>query len=76
MSLSYSRFKPIHKSNDVRMFHALKHFEFVINHLLVALHIFLEDNFHGDLALRTICLSNYAVCPCAKGLAKAVFGPS
>jgi hypothetical protein len=58
------------------MFHALQHLEFVINHLLIALHIFLKDNLHCNLARWTVCLPNDAIRPCAKSPTEAVLRPN
>lgn len=45
----------------MRVLHALQHLQLVVNHLLVAAHILLQDDLHGDLALGTVSFSDDTV---------------
>lgn len=47
------------------MLHFLQHFHFVIDHLLVALDILLENDLDSDLSLRAVRLTNNAIRACA-----------
>lgn len=58
------------------MFHALQHLEFVIYHLLVSLHILLEDDLYCNLSIRAICLPNNTIRPSSEGTTEAIFRPN
>lgn len=51
------------EANDVRMFHLLQHLQLIVYHLLVALDIFLEDDFYGVFLSCMICLPYDTICP-------------
>lgn len=58
--------------DNVWVLHALKHLQLIIDHLLVAAHILLQDNLDCDLALRAVSFPNDAICPSTQCLSKAV----
>lgn len=60
----------------MRVLHPLQHFELIVDHLLIALDILLEDDFHSDLSRWTVCLSHNAICTRAESSAKSVFRPT
>jgi hypothetical protein len=55
--------------------HPLQHLELVVDHLLVALDILLQDNLHGHLARRPVCLSDDTICSRTERPSKAILGP-
>lgn len=57
------------------MLQILEKIQLVVDHLLVALDILLQNDLDGDLAGRAICFADNAVRACAKCITKAVFGP-
>jgi len=73
--MTYSRFEPIDKTHDMGMFQALKHSELIKNHLFIAFHILLQDDFDGDLADMAVGFANNAICSGPEGAAKPVFRP-
>ena len=56
--------------------HALKHLQLVVNHLLVAAHVLLQDDLDRDLALRTVGLSHDAIRAGTQGPSKAIPSPA
>ena len=62
------------EADNVRVLQALKHLQLIVDHLLIALDVLLQDNLHRDLALRAIGLADNAVCARTKGPAEAVLG--
>lgn len=58
--------------DNVRVLHALKHFQLVVYHLLVASHVLLQDDLDCDLALWAIGLSNDAIGTGAECLSEAI----
>jgi hypothetical protein len=60
--------------DNVRVLHALQHLEFVVDHLLVAADILLQDDLDRDLALRTVGLAHDTICAGSQCLSKAVSG--
>jgi hypothetical protein len=69
---SHPGLEPIHKFDNMRVFHPLEHFEFIVNHLLVAFYILLEDNLYGDLSSGTFCFSDDTVGTRPQGFSKPV----
>ena len=61
MNDSHLRLEPVMEPNDMRMFHSLKHFQFVINHLLVILDILLHDNLDGIFATFLLSFPNDSI---------------
>jgi hypothetical protein len=57
------------------MLELLKHLKFVIDHLLIALDVSLEDNLDSDLAGRAIGLTNDSICSSTEGSTESVLGP-
>ena len=55
------RLEPIDKANDMGMVQPLEHLQLVIHHLLVALHVLLQDNLDGDLARGAVGLPDDAI---------------
>lgn len=49
------------EANNVRVMEPLKQLEFVIDHLLIALDILLEDDLHGNLPCGSVRLSNNTI---------------
>jgi hypothetical protein len=60
--------------DNMWMLHSLQHLHFVVHHLLVALDILLENNLDSALALRPVCLADYAICTSTKCLSESIFG--
>lgn len=56
----------------MRVVHALKHLQLVVDHLLVAAHVLLQDDLDRDLALGAVGLPDNAICAGAQCLSKAV----
>ena len=54
------------------MMHALKHLHFIVDHLLVAPDVLLEDYLYGAFPLGTICFTHNSICAGAECLAEAV----
>lgn len=52
--------------DNVRMLHALKHLQFVIDHLLISSNVALEDDFDSDLALRALSFPHDTICTSAE----------
>jgi hypothetical protein len=49
------------KLDNVRVLHALKHFQFVVDHLFIAFDVLLQDDLDRDLALRTVGLAHDSI---------------
>jgi hypothetical protein len=60
------------KLDNVRVLHALQHLQLVVDHLLVAAHILLQDDLDSDLALGAVCFPDDTVGSGAKCLSEAV----
>jgi hypothetical protein len=60
------------KLDNVRVLHALQHLQLVVDHLLVAAHILLQDDLDSDLALRAVCFPDDTVGSGAECLSEAV----
>lgn len=45
-------FEPIHEMDDVGVVERLQHLQFIVNHLLVAADVLLQNDLHGDLSGR------------------------
>lgn len=58
------------------VFHALQHLELVVDHLLVAADILLQDDLDSDLALGTVGLPDDTICPGTQRLSEAVSRPA
>lgn len=71
----YPGLEPVVELDNVRVLHALQHLKLIVDHLLVALDISLQDDLHSDLSLWTVGLSNDTICSRAQCLAEAVAGP-
>jgi len=54
------------------MMHTLKHLHFIVDHLLVASDIFLEDYLYGAFSLRTICFPYNSICTSTECFAESV----
>ena len=60
------------EADDMRMLHPLQHLQLVVDHLLVALDVLLEDDLDGELLAILFGLADDAVCACAQGLAQVI----
>lgn len=69
---TYPRLKPIVEFDNVWVLHLLQHFQFVIDHLLIAADILLQDDLDSDLAIRAVGLANDAIGSSTQGLSKLV----
>lgn len=58
----------------MRVPQALEHLQLIVDHLLIALDILLEDDLHRNLALRAVRLAHNSVCASAERLAETVLG--
>jgi hypothetical protein len=63
------------KLDNVRMAHALKHLQLVVDHLLVPANVLLQDDLDCDLALGAVCLPDDAIRASAQRLSKTVSRP-
>ena len=70
----YLRLEPVMKSNDIGMFHPLQKHHLIIYHLLVTLHVLLEDDLDRVSFPAAFCLSNNPVRSCTKRPAKSILG--
>ena len=68
----YPRLKPVVKLDNMRVLHLLQHFQFIVNHLLVAANILLQDYLDRDLAVWAVGLSNDTISSSAQRLSKLV----
>lgn len=57
------------------MLQALEHVELVVDHPLVALDIFFQDDLDSDLAFWAVGLSDNSIGTCTERSSEAVFGP-
>jgi hypothetical protein len=71
---AHPRLEPVVELDNVRMLHALQHFQLIVHHLLVSSHVLLQDDLDGDLALGAVGLPDDAICTGAQCLSKAVAG--
>lgn len=69
---THPRLKPVVEMDDVRVVQRLQHLQLIIDHLLVALDILLEDDLHSDLSSAAFSLANNAICASAQCLPKPV----
>lgn len=60
------------KLDDMRVLHLLQHLQLVIDHLLIAANILLQDDLDRDLAIRAVGLANDTIGPGAQRLSKFV----
>jgi hypothetical protein len=58
--------------DNVRVLHALQHFQLIVDHLLIAPHVLLEDDLDGHLSLRAVGLAHNAIGASAERLAELV----
>lgn len=72
---AYPGLEPVHKPDNVRVLQILEEVQLIVDHLLVALDILLQDDLDGDLASRAICFADNAVRACTKRAAETVLGP-
>ena len=72
----YLGFEPIVKSHDVRMLHSLQQNHLVVNHLLVAFDILLENDLDGIFLSTAFSLAHDPVCTSAQCPPKLVLGPA
>lgn len=61
--------------HNVWVAHPLKHLQLVVDHLLVAAYVLLEDDFDCDLALGAVGLADNAIRAGTQRLPKAISGP-
>jgi hypothetical protein len=69
---AYPRLEPIVELDNVRMLHPLQHLELVVDHLLVAANILLQDDLDSDLALGAVRFPDDTICSSAQCLSEAV----
>ena len=62
--------------DNVWVAHTLKHLQLVVDHLLVAAHIPLQDDLDRNLALGAVGLSDNAICAGTQRLPKAISRPA
>lgn len=58
--------------DNVRMLHALQHFQLVVHHLFVSPDILLQDDLDSDLALGAVGFSDNTIRSSAERLSKLV----
>jgi hypothetical protein len=69
------RLEPVNELDDVWVLQSLQHVELVVNHLLVAFDVLLQNDLDGDLAGRALGLTNDAIGTSAEGATEPVFSP-
>ena len=69
---AHPRLEPVVELDNVRVVHALKHLQLVVDHLLVPAHVLLQDDLDGDLALGAVGLSDNAIGTGTERLSEAV----
>jgi hypothetical protein len=69
---AYPRLEPVVELDDVRVLHLLQHFQLVVDHLLVAANILLQDDLDRDLAIRAVGLANDSIGSGAQRLSELV----
>ena len=57
----------------MRVLKPLEHVELIVNHLLIALDVLLQDDLDSHLARGAVCLTNYSIGTSAKGPTESVF---
>ena len=57
------------------MSHLLQHLQLVVDHLVIAFDVLLQDDLDCDFALGSVGLLDNAIGTCAESLAHAVFAP-
>jgi hypothetical protein len=62
--------------DNVWVAHALKHLQLIVDHLLVAAHVLLQDDLDRDLTLGAVGLSHDAIRAGTQRPSKAVSGPA
>jgi len=73
---AYSRLEPVLELDNVRVLQALEHLQLVVHHAFIALHILLEDNLDGHLAVRRLGFPDNTVSTGAERSTEPVFGPT
>lgn len=73
--MTHPRLEPVVEFDDMWMLHALKHLKLVIDHLLISAHVFLEDDFDSNLAIRAGGFSHNSIGSGTQRLSKVVSGP-
>ena len=71
----HPRLEPVVELDNVRVLHALKHLELVIDHLLVPTHVLLQDDLDRNLSLGAVGLPNDTVGAGTQRLSEAIAGP-
>ena len=74
ISEDYLRLEPVMKPNDIGMLHSLQQHHLIIYHLLITLHILLEDDLDRESFPTALCLSNNPVRSSAKSPTKSILG--
>ena len=57
------------------MLEFLQHGKFVVDHLLIALDVFLQYDLDGHLLAVDVGFSDDSICACAKGLSETILRP-
>lgn len=73
--VSYLGLKPVVEANNVRVLQALQHFELIVDHLLIAPDVFLQDDLDGNAAVRAVGLADNSICTGTQSLAESIPGP-
>lgn len=70
---TYPRLKPVDESHNMRMVEVLEQVKLVLHHLLIPLHVLLEDNLDGHLAGGALGLPDDAICAGTESTSKSIF---
>lgn len=69
---THPRLEPVDEVDNVWVVQRLQHLQFVVDHLLIALHILLEDDLDGHLSRTAVCFTDNAICTRAQCPPEAV----
>lgn len=69
---THSRLEPVDKLDDMRVLQSLQHGKLVIDHLLVAFDILLQDNLDSNLASRAVRLTNDTIGTSTEGASEPI----
>jgi hypothetical protein len=72
--VSHSGLEPIKELDNVGVLEALEHLQFVVDHLVVAFDVLLQDDLDGAFSLGWLCFSDDAVGSSSESPAKLVLG--
>lgn len=66
------RLEPVDEVDNVRVVQRLQHLQFIVDHLLIPLHILLEDDLDGNFSRAAVGFTDNAICTRAEGPSESV----